>query len=218
MKRRYRIREYSLAWFIVRFRHYIVLAILISLVAWGINTSETTVAEEPEVPELPEVVEDVEIIEPDEPTEPIIEEPVKLWAVPMDEDLQLHVVEVAGTYGIEPELILAVIGQESNYNPDAVGDNGNSKGLMQIQRRWHKERMEKLGCRNLMNPYQNITVGTDYIAELMNKYDTIEEVLMCYNAGEAGAKKLYFSKGIVSDYAKEVVARYEELKGEKEEC
>lgn len=198
------IRKNSIAWYAVKFRKPLLVAGLACICAVTVNAIDTAFAEEiepePELPQIPVI----EYVEPEE-------EPVKLWNVPLDEDLQLHVVEVAESYGIEPELILAVIGQESSYNPETVGDNGASASLMQVQKRWHSERMEKLGCTDLMNPYENIIVGTDYLAELMEE-GSLEWALAAYNGGRSYANK-HMNNGNVTKYANEVIARYEELKG-----
>ena len=200
---KYRIREKSVAWYALKLQKPLAVVGLACACYMAFAAAEIAFAEETEQPEEIPSVPEVEFVEP---------EPVKLWDVPLSEELQFHIVEVANAYGVEPELILAVIGQESNYNPDVVGDNGDSLGLMQIQPKWHLERMGDLGCFDLMNPYDNVIVGTDILAEKLDKYGNVEDALMVYNAGDSGAQKLYFSKGIVSDYAKEVVERYEELK------
>ena len=49
-------------------------------------------------------------------------------------------------------LVLAIIEYESGYEFDKTGDNGNSKGYMQIYEKWHTDRMQKLNCTDLMNP------------------------------------------------------------------
>lgn len=61
-------------------------------------------------------------------------------------------------------LVLAIIEHESGYEFDKTGDNGNSKGYMQIYEKWHTDRMQKLNCTDLMNPYQNVKVGIDFLS------------------------------------------------------
>lgn len=135
-----------------------------------------------------------------EPTEP----PVALYDVPLSEDLQLHIIEQAEAHGIDPAIILAMIYKESSYRADNVGDNGNSFGLMQIQPRWHSGRMERLGCDDLFDPFQNVTVGIDFLGEMLNRYDgNIEKALVAYNQGSY--------KGTVTKYAKAVLAKADEI-------
>lgn len=128
------------------------------------------------------------------------EEPKRTYYdVPLTEDLQDIIIETAGKRGVDPVLVLAVIEKESGYNPDAAGDNGKSQGLMQIWRSAHKKRMKKLGAVNLYDPRDNVIVGVDILAEKLEKYEDAEKALIAYNAGDAGAKKHYFSKGIYSN-------------------
>ena len=139
--------------------------------------------------------------------------PVTLYDVPLAEELQLHIIEESEARGIDPAVVIGVIWKESSYRAATVGDGGASQGLMQIQPRWHKERMERLDCYDLLEPFQNVTVGIDILAGLIDKYDgNISMALMAYNAGSAGANTHWFSKGIYSnDYSKAVLAKAAEL-------
>ena len=109
-------------------------------------------------------------------------EPSKIYDVPLDADLQIHINDLCETYGVDMSLVLAVIGQESGYDPAAVGDNGNSIGLMQIQPMHHRQRMDRLGITDLLDPYQNVTIGIDLLAELINEENDIEWAVTAYNA------------------------------------
>jgi len=44
----------------------------------------------------------------------------------------LYVEKYANEYGISPALIMAIIKQESTFNPNAIGDNGKAIGYMQV--------------------------------------------------------------------------------------
>lgn len=132
-----------------------------------------------------------------------------IWDVPLDAELQTYIDAICVNSPIEPELILAMCEVESQYNPDAVGDNGRSLGLLQINPGWHMERMVRLQCPDLMNPYNNITVALDILEELYEDYDgNIEKVLMAYNGGHAYAE----SRTEPSEYALSVIKRANELK------
>ena len=117
---------------------------------------------------------------------------------------------VAADYNICPELVEAVIERESSWRPDAV--NGPCIGLMQINPAHHAERMERLGVEDLLDPYDNILAGTDFLAELFQKFEDTYGVLMFYNAGYAGLRE--WIAGKYSDYAVEVAARSAELERE----
>ena len=129
---------------------------------------------------------------------------VALYDVPLDAELQLHIIEQAEARGIDPAIVFAMAWQESRYNPDAIGDNGNSLGLLQIQPRWHSGRMDKLDCPDLFDPFQNVTVGVDYLAENLRRYDgDIAKALTAYNKGHYA--------GEITGYAKSVLAKAAEL-------
>lgn len=145
---------------------------------------------------------------------PRSEEPERTYYdVPLTEDLQDIIIDVSEERGVAPALVIAVIEKESGYNPDASGDNGRSQGLMQIWRSFHEKRMEKLGAANLYDPRDNVIVGIDILAEKLDKYEDVEKALIAYNAGDAGAKKHYFSKGVYSNgYSRAVLKIAEEIR------
>lgn len=148
------------------------------------------------------------VMELEEPAEP----ERTYYDVPLTEDLQDIIIDISEKRGVDPALVLAVIEKESGYDPAAAGDNGRSQGLMQIWRSAHEKRMEKLGVVNLYDPKDNILVGIDILDEKLDKYEDTEKALIAYNAGDAGAKKHYFSKGIYSNgYSQAVLKIAEEI-------
>lgn len=102
--------------------------------------------------------------------------------------------------GIPYALALAVIEQETDFR-NVMGDDGASCGYMQVQEKWHRERMERLGVTDLMDPFGNFRVGCDFLAELMGKYPT-QEALTAYNSGSPG----------YNQYSYEVMDNYEKWK------
>lgn len=67
--------------------------------------------------------------------------------------------------GVDYALVLAIIETESGYRWNATSSEG-STGYMQVLAKWHEERMHRLNVDNVENPYFNIMVGVDYLAEL----------------------------------------------------
>jgi len=121
--------------------------------------------------------------------------------------------------GINYYVVVALIERESRYQWDASGDNGNSKGYMQIYENWHKERMEAEGVTDLYDPYGNIRVGLNFLQELTGGGVNADYhyVLMSYNMGESRAKALY-KKGIYStEYSIGILQRAQELQQELKE-
>ena len=179
-----------------------VVAIFV-LVYCGQPMAQATTAEPTEV-----ITEPTETEEPTTATEPTEVIPaIHLYDVPLDAELQLHIIHTAEEKRIDPAIIMATAYKESGYNSKAIGDNGNSYGLLQVQPRWHYGRMERLGCTDLLDAYQNVTVAVDYLSELLNRYGSIEAALTAYNSGSYS--------GTVTQYAKTILAHAEKLNNER---
>lgn len=130
-----------------------------------------------------------------------------VYPVPLDEETQFSIIRVCEAYHIDSAIVMAMIARESSFRADAIGDNGEAFGLLQVQPKWHQERMTELGCTDLLEPEQNVKVAVDYLAELIARGNGLEWALRAYNAGATGAKN-----GLGCDYAAEVLANSEKLK------
>lgn len=122
----------------------------------------------------------------------------------ISEDAQEACVKYGEEYGICPEMFMAMIEKESSGRPDV--ESGGCKGLMQISDRWHKDRMERLGVKDIYSIDGNIHVGADYLAELFGKYEDVGIVLMVYH-GEKDAA----NKEKLSSYADWILTRSAEM-------
>ena len=152
---------------------------------------------------------DAAVVLPDETPVTVLphhEDVYATYDVPLDYDLQVYIIQTCEELNIDAAVVMAMIFFESSYQADAIGDGGDSLGLMQIQPEWQKERMERLDVTNLLHPYQNVTVGIDYLAELMDKHNgNTEMALIEYNAGQPNAYKYWFDQGIYSnEYSQKV--------------
>lgn len=154
-----------------------------------------------------EVVE----VSADVPTEPI--ETRKYFNVPLDQDVQDVIFEECEKADISPALVVAIIERESDFDPEAIGDGGRSVGLMQIQIKWHMQRMIDLGCEILTDPCQNVKVGINYLSELKTENSNIFWVLMSYNGGQAYANRK-MADNEITDFASSIIARAYELGGD----
>lgn len=145
--------------------------------------------------------------------DPIISITRTYYAVPLDRGIQNFIIARCEEYDIDPAIVLAMIEVESQYRADVIGDGGRSYGLMQIQKRFHLERMERLGATDLLDPMQNVSVGIDYLAELLAAYGgNIDMAIVAYNYGSYGANKDLFSNGIYSTkYSRAVFAAAERI-------
>ena len=182
----------------------IALLIAIIVLAYGFTNGwgKVEAAYEPiEVTEATEYI--TEPTEVEIPTTEATEAKAAIFDVPLDEVLQFHIISQAEAKGIDPAIVMAMCWKESTYNPNAIGDNGDAYGLLQVQPKWHYGRMQKLGCTDLLDPYQNVVVAVDYLAEQIDRYGDVEKGLTAYNAG-------HYS-GTVTNYAKVVMAMANEL-------
>ena len=126
----------------------------------------------------------------------------------MNSSLGEWILEYSESKDIDSFLIFAIAERESGLNPNAVGDNGASIGLMQIQPRWSRERMKSLGVADLKEPRGCVKVAIDILMEYKEKDSDLYFVLMAYNGGVAYAKR---NINTPSDYALKVSERAVEL-------
>ena len=124
----------------------------------------------------------------------------------ISEEAQEQCITYGEEYGICPELLMAIIEQESSGQ--AYAENGSCKGLMQVSEKWHKYRMERLGVTDIFEG--NVLVGTYYLAELFAENDDLYWVLMAYNGGIDYANRMYEAEKY-SRYAVSIANRSAEL-------
>lgn len=107
-------------------------------------------------------------------------------------DYKEYVSKYSEEYGVEENLIYAIIKAESNFDPDAISSK-DARGLMQLIYSTAEEVAEKNGIEltdeNILNPETNINIGTKYISTLIEKYECIEVALAAYNAGSGNVDK-----------------------------
>ncbi|QCN94628.1 lytic transglycosylase [Azospirillum argentinense] len=95
-------------------------------------------------------------------------------------EIRAMVTKMAPSYGLDPDLVLAVIAVESGYRVDVVSEK-NAMGLMQLI----PETAERFGVTKPFDPEQNLRGGMKYLRWLLAYFDgNVTLALAGYNAGE----------------------------------
>ena len=127
------------------------------------------------------------------------ESPYYYPEIPLSREEQDMLSTACEEFGIPYGIALGLIEKETQFH-NVIGDDGASTGYMQIQQKWHWDRMDRLGVTDLLDPEGNFRVGCDFLAELYGKYGDWGIALTVYNKGH--------NPGYVSNYAYEVLANY----------
>lgn len=110
-----------------------------------------------------------------------------------------HVSKYSQEYGVDENLIYALIKAESNFETEAVSNKG-AQGLMQLMYSTAEEVANKTGIEltgeNILEPEININIGTKYISTLLERYNCIEIAIAAYNAGIGNVDK-WIDNGII---------------------
>ncbi len=149
----------------------------------------------------------VEIIEPDIPIQTKTETVVRMVNVPFTpsdyklqaEDIKsslnksklkhilIYIEALCWEYGVDYEMVKAVIQTESDWNHKAVSTSG-AIGLMQVLPSTAMSEF-KTPEKDLYDPYVNVTVGIKYLSKLDSHFDDLESTLTAYSHGPTATKK-----------------------------
>jgi tape measure domain-containing protein len=128
----------------------------------------------------------------------------------MTDEIEEEIQKNAQRTGLDPDLIRAVIRQESGGKRKVVSGVG-AQGLMQLM----PATARRFGVTNAFDPAQNIRGGTTYLAWLLKRFNgNVPLALAGYNAGEGAVDKY---KGMppyreTRGYVNSVMAMYEREK------
>ena len=134
------------------------------------------------------------------------------------------IVREARRNGVDPLLVVALIRCESSFNNYAVSHVG-AMGLMQVMPDTGTYLADKAGIAlrkhtNLFDSETNLELGTAYLADLIQRFGTIEKALVAYNAGPGLAKRILAKREarvkFMAGYPAKVVKEYRKLKAQHE--
>ena len=126
--------------------------------------------------------------------------------IPLDQDIQIYAFNKCIQYGIDYNVFLGLMRQESGFNPKAISKSSDY-GLCQINACNHNWMKEIYGNDwDWSNPYDTIDAAFTILEGAKPNYNNYHHLLMAYNAGVGGAKRKYFDKGIYStNYSRSVM-------------
>ena len=164
----------------------------------------------------------MEIIEPDIPIQTKTETVVRMVNVPFNpsdyvvqaqeiksslnksklKHILIYIEALCWEYGVDYEMVKAVIQTESSWDHKAVSTSG-AIGLMQVLPSTAMSEFQT-PKEDLFDPYVNVTVGIKYLSKLNEHFDDLESTLTAYSHGPTVTKK--YSNNYISNnfYVKRV--------------
>lgn len=124
------------------------------------------------------------------------------------------IAQAAARNGLDPNLIVAVMRQESGFNMRARSYKGAS-GLMQLM----PATAQRFGVANVFDPAQNIEGGSRYLRFLLDSFNgDVNLALAGYNAGEnavvnSGYRVPRYRE--TQNYVRSISARYDRTKNQQ---
>ena len=115
----------------------------------------------------------------------------------------IYIEALCWEYGVDYEMVKAVIQTESSWNHKAVSTSG-AIGLMQVLPSTAMSEFQT-PKEDLFDPYVNVTVGIKYLSKLDEHFDDLESTLTAYSHGPTVTRK-YSSRYISNNiYVKRVL-------------
>ena len=163
------------------------------------------------------VVAYMEIVEPDTPIQTKTETVVRMVNVPFSpsnytiqaeeiksslnksklKHILIYIEALCWEYGVDYEMVKAVIQTESSWNHKAVSTSG-AIGLMQVLPSTAMSEFQT-PKEDLFDPYVNVTVGIKYLSKLDEHFDDLESTLTAYSHGPTVTRK-YSSRYISNNF------------------
>lgn len=109
------------------------------------------------------------------------------------EAVRLAIYKEAARYNIDPNLVVAIVWQESRFRSDAVSEK-NARGLMQLM----PETAARFGVRDPHNPQESIRGGVAYLVWLLDRFNgNVALALAAYNAGPGSVEAYLYGRRVI---------------------
>lgn len=131
-------------------------------------------------------------------------EDLELWWAVYPQAFAADVEQAATKAGIPPELLFAVMREESGFRPDVLSVVG-ARGLVQIMPETGRRLAERLGATSyspdeLFVPARNLELGAAYLAELLARFGgRVSCVIASYNAGPEAVQRWLAQNGALEE-------------------
>jgi hypothetical protein len=104
--------------------------------------------------------------------------------------------------GCSAEVLRGIACVESRFSANAVGDNGQSRGMFQLHSRWDASRIEKYGEFNPFAPAESAVIAGYIIQDNLRAFHgDLRLAVAAYRQGISGVKR----NGAIAGYADEVL-------------
>ncbi len=130
------------------------------------------------------------------------------------------IIRQAEEHSFDPIFILAVIQNESMFNPSMRG-NHTEIGLMQIKpttAKWviqkQKLKIKYTGDKTLLDPVKNIKIGVAFMSMLREQFESHSPLyISAYNMGARRVRQIVADDRMPKDYVQAVMKRYVAIYG-----
>lgn len=122
----------------------------------------------------------------------------ELWTLAYPRAYWPMVARWADRFGVDPFLVLAVMREESRFDPQAVSLAG-AVGLMQVLPATARALEERIDAPQLQDPEVNVRLGVQYLAAQLRAFGDLVLALCAYNAGPAAARRFARNRGLDLD-------------------
>ena len=101
-----------------------------------------------------------------------------------DRHFSALIAQAAKRYGVDEDLVHAVVHAESDYDPTCKSHCG-AMGLMQPM----PENVKELGVKDPWDPAQNLDAGVRQLRQQLDRFKDVDLALAAYNAGPGAVRK-----------------------------